>query len=320
MNRTRILLVVAVASLVAVPAIARAADYHHVHLTTSNATEAVKWYERYLDCQPLADRGDAVDCSGARVVFDSRPTLGTSQRTGIDHIAFSYADLTAKMAELEAVGVRGSGVRLQRFEDGSTLRDAPGLFKYGFIFDPWGTRIEMVEDADTLGFHHIHLSATDPTATLAWYQEMFGGESARLRDRLDGVLLGDIWLLAMRHQDGTPAATAGRAIDHIAFSVDNLDSAAARMRRDGIEFLEGPAVPEGGRTAGRSHSPDDPPGRRVDGRCPRGPATAGRGARGPQFLGPVYHAEPGADARRLQHRLPDRAGARPCRHAGRDGA
>ena len=108
MNRTRLGLglLVAAASLVvaaAMPTLAWAADYHHVHLTTSNATEAVKWYERYLDCQPLSDRDDAVDCAGAQVVFDSRPTLGTSQRTGIDHISFSYADLTAKMAELEGV-------------------------------------------------------------------------------------------------------------------------------------------------------------------------------------------------------------------------
>ena len=252
MNRIRntLGLVLATASLVSLPVLARAADYHHVHVTSSNASEAVKWYERYLDCQPLADRDDGVDCAGAQGVFDSRPTLGTSQRTGIDHISFSYADLTAKMAELESVGVRGSGVRLQRFADGSTLRDVPGLFKYGFIFDPWGTRIEMVEDADTLGFHHIHLSATDPAATLTWYQEMFGGESARLRDRLDGLRLGDIWLLAMS-AEGTPAATAGRAIDHIAFSVDNLDSAAARMRRDGVAFLEEPATPEGGRTSAK---------------------------------------------------------------------
>ena len=252
MNRTQntLGLVLATASLVSLPVLARAADYHHVHVTSSNASEAVKWYERYLDCQPLADRDDGVDCAGAQVVFDSRPTLGTSQRTGIDHISFSYADLTTKMAELESVGVRGSGVRLQRFADGSTLRDVPGLFKYGFIFDPWGTRIEMVEDADTLGFHHIHLSATDPAATLTWYQEMFGGESARLRDRLDGLWLGDIWLLAMS-AEGTPAATAGRAIDHIAFSVDNFDSAAARMRRDGVAFLEEPATPEGGRTSAK---------------------------------------------------------------------
>ena len=252
MNRTQntLGLVLATASLVSLPVLARAADYHHVHVTSSNASEAVKWYERYLDCQPLADRDDGVDCVGAQVVFDSRPTLGTSQRTGIDHISFSYADLTSKMAELESVGVRGSGVRLQRFADGSTLREVPGLFKHGFIFDPWGTRIEMVEDADTLGFHHVHLSATDPAATLTWYQEMFGGESARLRDRLDGLRLGDIWLLAMS-AEGTPAATAGRAIDHIAFSVDNLDSAAARMRRDGVAFLEEPATPEGGRTSAK---------------------------------------------------------------------
>ena len=252
MNRTQntLGLVLATASLVSRPVLARAADYHHVHVTSSNASEAVKWYERYLDCQPLADRDDGVDCAGAQVVFDSRPTLGTSQRTGIDHISFSYADLTTKMAELESVGVRGSGVRLQRFADGSTLRDVPGLFKYGFIFDPWGTRIEMVEDADTLGFHHIHLCATDPAATLTWYQEMFGGESARLRDRLDGLRLGDIWLLAMS-AEGTPAATAGRAIAHIAFSVDNFDSAAARMRRDGVAFLEEPATPEGGRTSAK---------------------------------------------------------------------
>ena len=253
MNRTRLAsaLVVAVAALAAIPAAARAADYHHVHVTASNGTEAVKWYTEHMDCQPLSDRDDGVDCTGAEIVFVSRPTLGSSQRTGIDHISFSYADLTAKMAALEAVGVRGSGVRLQRFDDGSTLRDAPGLFKYGFIFDPWGTRIELVEDEDYLGFHHIHLSSVDPEATLAWYHDVFGGERARLRDRLDGILLGDIWLLATRHEEGTPAATPGRAIDHIAFSVEDLEAAAAEMRRKGVRFAEEPMVPEGGRTPAR---------------------------------------------------------------------
>ena len=253
MNRTRmaLALVAAVASLVAIPAVARAADYHHVHVTASNATEAVKWYTTHMDCQPLSDREDGIDCDGAEIVFIPRPTLGSSQRTGIDHISFSYADLTAKMAELEAVGVRGSGVRLQRFEDGSTLRDAPGLFQYGFVFDPWGTRIELVEDADYLGFHHIHLSSSDPAATLAWYQDLFGGEAARLRDRLDGILLDDIWLLASLHEEGAPAATSGRAIDHIAFSVENLDSAAADMRAKGVRFVQDPAVPTGGRTSAK---------------------------------------------------------------------
>jgi len=244
-------LVLVVIGLFLQPADVRGADFHHVHLTTSNATEAISWYSRYLDCEPLADRDDGVDCAGAQVVFDSRPTLGSSQRTGIDHISFSYADLTAKMAELEAVGVGGSGVRLQRFEDGSMLRDIPGLFRYGFIFDPWGTRIELVEDTDTLGFHHIHLSAIDPAATLAWYQETVGGEAARLRDRVDGLRLGDVWLLAMRHENGQPAGTAGRAIDHIAFSVDDLDTASGGLRDQGVEFLTEPMVPQRARTGAR---------------------------------------------------------------------
>ena len=253
MTRIRILLalVVAVASLVAIPAAARAADYHHVHITGASPSEGVRWYTRHLDCEPVADRPDAADCDGVELIFMVQPTMGSTQGTGVNHIGFSYPDVVAKMAELEAVGVRGSGVRLQRFPDGSTLRDVPGLFKIGFIFDPWGTRIEMVEDPDTLGFHHIHLSATDPEATLAWYQDVFGGEPASLKGQLDGLRFGDVWVLAMEHGDGIPATTRGRALDHIGFVVPDLDTAAADMRRRGIVFQEEPAVPEGGRTSAK---------------------------------------------------------------------
>ena len=252
MNRTRILaLAVAVASLVAIPAVARAADYHHVHITGASPSEGVRWYTRHLDCEPVADRPDAANCDGVELIFMVQPTMGGTQGTGVNHISFSYQDLTTKMAELEAVGVRGSVVRLQRFPDGSTLRDVPGLFKLGFIFDPWGTRIEMVEDPDSLGFHHVHLSATDPAATLAWYQDVFGGEPARLKGQLDGLLFGDVWVLVSEHGEGTPATTRGRALDHIGFVVPDLDAAGADMRREGVVFEAAPAVPEGGRTSAK---------------------------------------------------------------------
>ena len=51
------------------------------------------------------------------------------------------------------------------------VRDVSGLFKLGFIEDPWGTRIEVVQDPQKLGLHHVHLRAPDPDATLAWYKE-----------------------------------------------------------------------------------------------------------------------------------------------------
>ena len=253
MKRTRHVVALggALAVLAATPAAARTAEIHHIHITASSPSEGVRWYSRHLDCEPVADRPDTADCGGVELTFMVQPTLGSTQGTGVNHISFSYPDVTAKMAELEAVGVRGSGVRLQRFPDGATLRDVPGLFKAGFIFDPWGTRIEMVEDENTLGFHHIHLSAEDPEATLAWYRDVFGGEPASLRGRLDGLRFGDVWLLASRHDRGAPATTMGRAIDHIGFVVDDLDAAGAEMAAFDVLFEQEAAVPPNGRTQAR---------------------------------------------------------------------
>ena len=251
MTRNRVLVAVLVTGALAAPSRASAADYHHVHITAASPLQAVDWYARHMGCEPVTDRSDAANCYGVEVVFVPQTTTGTSQGTGVDHIAFSVADLPAKMAELEAVGVRGSGVRLQRNDDGSTWRDVPGLFKIAFIFDPWGTHIELVEDPETLGFHHVHLSAADPDATLAWYRDVMGGAPASLKGQLDGLRFGDVWFLVSRNAEGMPGSTVERAIDHIAFVVDDLDSAAADFRRQDVRFEQEPGAPQGGRTSAK---------------------------------------------------------------------
>ena len=88
------------------------------------------------------------------------------------------------MAELESVGVRGSGVRLVRFDDGALVREIPGLYKTAFITDPWGTKIELVQDEDLLGFHHIQLNSVDPSEALNFYSQVFRGERARFRSQV----------------------------------------------------------------------------------------------------------------------------------------
>ena len=236
------------------------ADYNHVSITSSAPPESVRWYAEHLGCEAVADRDDTADCFGVEVTFVPQPTMGSTQGTGVNHIGFSYADLTAKMGELEAVGVRGSGVRLQRFAGGAPLREAPGGYLHGYIFDPWGTRIELVEDPENVGFHHVHLSATDPQATLAWYEQMFGGERAVHADADEGVRFGNVWVFASEHPEGTPATTQGRAVDHIGFVVDDIDAAAAELRAAGVEFQEEPVVPENGRSAARRafiYAPDN---------------------------------------------------------------
>ncbi len=244
---------IATALLTAIPiqAAETGAQTHHIHLATSNATEAVKWYVEHLECKSIETRSEAIDCGAVEIEFVVRPTLGGSQGTGVNHIGFSFKDLNAKMAELEAVGVRGSGVRLQRFDDGSTLREAPGLFEYGFIFDPWGTRIELVEDPETLGFHHIHLHSADPDATLEWYSKVFGGRRAKLKRQLDGLLFGTVWLLVGSHPEGRPAPTDQRSVDHLAFVVPDLEAAVAQLSSEAVELLHEPTVPENARASAK---------------------------------------------------------------------
>src|SRR5262245_49198668 len=211
-----------------------AADLHHVHITSSSPLEGVRWYVERMGCQAIPDRGDTAKCGSVELIFVTQPTMGSTQGTGVDHISFSFADLPAKVAELERVGVQGSGVRFQRFEDGATYRMMPGLYRAGFIFDPWGTRIELVEDNDLLGFHHVHLSASDPAATLAWYKSALGGQSGTLKGQLAGVQFGKIWVFAQKHPQGVPASSRGRSIDHLAFVVPNVEDAAVGLRRQNV--------------------------------------------------------------------------------------
>jgi catechol 2,3-dioxygenase-like lactoylglutathione lyase family enzyme len=243
-------LIATIALMTIGPAAAQAAtvEFHHVHITTSSPLEGVRWYVERMDCQAVPDRADTAKCGNVELIFVAQPTMGSSQGTGIDHISFSFADLTAKMAALERVGVQGSGVRFQRYPDGATIHDLPGLFKAGFIFDPWGTRIEMVQDPERLGFHHVHLSAADPAATLAWYRTALGGEATTLKGQITGVRVGTLLVLAQKHPQGAPANSRGRSIDHLGFMVADVDDAIGGLRTKNVAVLEQPSVPENART------------------------------------------------------------------------
>ena len=232
------------------PARAAEGNVHQVYITASSPLEGVRWYTQHMKCQPIADPTDTASCGRVELVFLVQPTQGGTQGTGVNHISFSFPNLPAKMAELEKVGVRGAGVRLQRFPDGALFHDVPGLFKLGFIFDPWGTRIELVEDPETVGFHHVHLSATDPTATLAWYRKMFGGKPSRLKGQVDGLLYDNgVWVLAARQEEGKPASTEGRAVDQVAFVAKDFNQAAADLRKQGLTLKDLPAAKSGAKGA-----------------------------------------------------------------------
>jgi hypothetical protein len=111
------------------------------------------------------------------------------------------------MKEFEAAGIKIV----------SPVRELPGIFKIAFVEDPWGTRIEVVEDPELLGLHHVHMRGPNTDDVFAWLIAKFGGEKTKLKGRLDGIKysapgFSDVWIMV---QKGDAEPSEGHALDHI---------------------------------------------------------------------------------------------------------
>jgi lactoylglutathione lyase len=200
----------------------------HIHLNVPDQAKAVEWYQKTFGGQTTAEGTDRLMLGETRLIFLKNDKGQPSAGSALDHLGFSVPDLDAKMKELEAAGVKVV----------TPARDVPGLFKLAFVEDPWGTRIEVVQDSEKLGLHHVHLRAPDPAATLGWYKEKFGGDTAKLKDRIDGLKYSGVWLLVQRG-DATPSE--GHAIDHIGFrTTSELAAKTAEYKSAGVKFTTEP--------------------------------------------------------------------------------
>jgi catechol 2,3-dioxygenase-like lactoylglutathione lyase family enzyme len=223
--------VLAASNAVAQPAqIAPIVD--HIHLRVPDQAAGVAWYQKNFGGQPTTEAPDRLMFGDTRLIFlRSSSTGGNAQPSAgsaIDHIGFSVSDLDAKLKELEAAGAKIV----------NPARDVPGLFKLAFVDDPWGTRLEVVQDSDKLGLHHVHLRGPDPNAVLAFYKEKFGGESGKLKDRIDGIKLSGVWIVVQR---GEAVPSEGHAIDHFGFRVDGaLKAKVDEYKSGGVKFTTEP--------------------------------------------------------------------------------
>ena len=199
----------------------------HIHLNVPDPAKGVEWYQKNLGGQPMTEAPDRLMLGETRLIFLRNANGQPSTGSALDHLGFSFADLDAKMKELEAAGVKIV----------QPVREVSGLFKLAFIDDPWGTRIELVQDSEKLGLHHVHLRAPDAAATLAWYKEKFGGEAAKLKDRLDGLKYSGVWLLVQRG-DATPSD--GHAIDHIGWRTTDLNAKTTELKAQNVKFTTEP--------------------------------------------------------------------------------
>jgi catechol 2,3-dioxygenase-like lactoylglutathione lyase family enzyme len=215
-------------------AVAQTFPYDHVHLNVPDPAAAANWYEKYFGGRRITEAPDRLMYGSTRLLFIKKADAKPSAGSAIDHVSFSVADLDAKMKEFEAAGVKIV----------TPARDVPGLFKAAFVEDPWGTRIEVVQDPDMLGLHHVHMRAADPEMVFTWLLAKFGGQRAKLKGRIDGIKysapgFSDVWILV---QKGEAEPSEGHAIDHIGWrSPGPLAKTIDALRAQGVTVLSEPS-------------------------------------------------------------------------------
>jgi catechol 2,3-dioxygenase-like lactoylglutathione lyase family enzyme len=228
---------IAFAALTAgVPARLVAAEFRGVRLNVSDPMAAAEWYCKHLGGTLTVNGPDAsfgpdhrehrtrsVQFGKTILEFVPAPApadggaVPGSVGSGVDHLGFGYADLDSAMERFAKTGVEiVSGIERE------------GPIRYAFIKDRWGTLIELVEDREIHGFHHVHLATTDPKATLKWYTDVFGGRVTRYAGVLPGIRYGDVWVL-VKTAKRPPAPTEGRSIDRLIWVENDARGALDRL-------------------------------------------------------------------------------------------
>jgi catechol 2,3-dioxygenase-like lactoylglutathione lyase family enzyme len=144
--------------------------YDHVHMAVPDPPKAAAWWQEHIGGEFVDDLKDRLLFGRTRIMFlrgneKTQPSAGSA----VDHLGFSFPDLDAKLKELEAAGAKIEG----------PARDVQGLFKLAFAVDPWGTRLELVQDSELLGFHtHCARSIRMPPT---WYPRSLAASECRSR-------------------------------------------------------------------------------------------------------------------------------------------
>jgi catechol 2,3-dioxygenase-like lactoylglutathione lyase family enzyme len=226
----------AVAVTTAVPGLGQtstALPYDHIHLNEP-AAEASPWWESHFGGRRITEAPNRIMFGSTRLMFLGSRSTGGSDGSVIEHLGFSVADVDAKVRELTAADAKVI----------EAAKDVPNLYKTALVEDPWGTRIQLVQDPDATGLHHVQLRAPDPEAVYTWILDTFGGERTKIRGQVDAVRTASVpgfsrvYVIVAR---GASVPSQGRVIDHIGWrSTAPIEGTKAMLESKRVELTSQP--------------------------------------------------------------------------------
>jgi catechol 2,3-dioxygenase-like lactoylglutathione lyase family enzyme len=221
-----LLRIVAVWLIAALPVVAQRdapnVTFGHIHLNSADPSEAIAFWTEIIGVSTWSrDSLNGVSTLGVLIVFTRSAPSGSSAGSAIDHIGFKVPDLRPFIDKLAHTSYKS----FQPADDQLMIEG------------PDGVRIELAEDSSMyapLQFDHIHFYAKRPNDVQAWYAKLFGARPGGEDQPNTRLIVGDA-ALSFAHADSV-SPTAGRAIDHIAFEIKDLESFCKKLAADGIKF------------------------------------------------------------------------------------
>jgi catechol 2,3-dioxygenase-like lactoylglutathione lyase family enzyme len=248
------------------PAAPQLAHFHHVHLNSTDPPAAINFYTSHFDCEKASFMGNvpAVWAQKSWLLFTKVATPPKSEITSaVWHIGWGAENMPETYDKQLKDGVKFATPITDISDIGGGT--AKSVFFYAYVAGPDGQLIEL-NTANHHRFGHIHMLSKDPVAAGEWYIKEFGlvrrgrGEPSREPHFYKGYQIGPSMSLLMDNvnlliyplqyaqkqwpdlwKDRTEfESTQGHVMDHLGFSVENLDETIERLRKDGVKITEEP--------------------------------------------------------------------------------
>jgi catechol 2,3-dioxygenase-like lactoylglutathione lyase family enzyme len=150
-----------------------------------------------------------------------------SRQTVMDHFGFKVRDIQSFIDKWEAAGL----------EMGRVFTGAEGQTNAYLTF-PGGTYVELQEDQglhEEVTAYHVHYFTPGYEELLNWYVDMFNLE-VRSRGSIATTTNVPGMNISFGNSDTERAPSAGAAIDHIGFEIDNLEAFCKQLEARGVVF------------------------------------------------------------------------------------
>jgi catechol 2,3-dioxygenase-like lactoylglutathione lyase family enzyme len=209
--------------------------FDHIHLNEP-AAEASQWWEKNIPGgRRITEAPNRIMYGAVRLMFLGARSSGGSDGSVIEHLGFSVADLDATLRALAAIGTKVV----------EPVSATPGPYKAALIESPWGTRVQLLQDPELLGLHHVQLRSPDPGQTEQWLLDTFGGERTKIHGQLDAVKYAGIpgfttvYIVAAK---GASVPSQGRAVDHIGWrSIGTIAETKAMLEAKKVQLTSQPS-------------------------------------------------------------------------------